>query len=176
MPKTTLVRRLDEVAAARNLRLCCSEFSLYLGNAVNSCTSQIRHVSGVDPQPPNCLLAKLKDHFEVRYDYTCMHEFVLSASRQKAHGVRALDIAKALIDKGFHPPSMYFPLVVDEALMVEPTETECKETLDAFVAAMIDLAREAETDPEALHEAPQTTPVRRLDEVGAARNLRLCCT
>jgi len=124
----------------------------------------------------NYLLAKLRDHFEVRYARTCMHEFVLSASRQKANGVRALDIAKALIDKGFHPPSMYFPLVVDEALMVEPTETECKETLDAFVEAMIELAREAETDPEALHEAPKTTPVRRLDEVGAARNLRLCCT
>ena len=123
----------------------------------------------------NYLLAKLKVHYDLPYDKPCMHEFVLSAARQKANGVRALDIAKGLIDRGFHPPTVYFPLVVDEAMMIEPTETESRETLDEFVAAMIEIAREAEVNPDALHEAPTTTPVRRLDEVAAARNLKLCC-
>ena len=120
------------------------------------------------------VLSRLKDHYELPFDCPCMHEFVLSASRQEAKGVRALDIAKGLIDRGIHPPTVYFPLVVHEALMVEPTETECKETLDEFVDAMIEIAEVAETDPESLHQAPVTTPVRRLDEVGAARNLCLC--
>ena len=124
----------------------------------------------------NYLLAKLKGHYDLPYDQPCMHEFVLSASRQEAKGVHALDIAKGLIDRGFHPPTVYFPLVVDEAMMIEPTETESKEMLDEFVDAMIEIAREAEANPEALHEAPRTTPVRRLDEVAAARNLRVCCT
>ncbi len=121
------------------------------------------------------LLEKLKPYYELPYDAPCMHEFVLSASRQKALGVRALDIAKALIDRGFHPPTVYFPLVVDEALMIEPTETESKEMLDAFADAMVEIARLAESDPDALHAAPVSTPVRRLDEVAAARKPRLCC-
>jgi glycine dehydrogenase subunit 2 len=98
-----------------------------------------------------------------------MHEFVLSARRQRATGVRALDVAKRLIDYGYHPPTIYFPLVVEEAMMIEPTETESKETLDAFVDAMLRIADEAREQPDLLHEAPRVTPVRRLDEVTAAR-------
>jgi glycine dehydrogenase subunit 2 len=103
-----------------------------------------------------------------------MHEFVSSAKALKKHGVRAMDVAKRLIDLGFHPSTVYFPLIVEEALMVEPTETESKETLDAFAEAMLRTAREAEEDPDVLHEAPVTTPVRRLDEALAARSLKIC--
>ncbi len=117
----------------------------------------------------NYLLSQLKDDYGAPYPGYCKHEFVLSASRQKALGVRALDIAKALLDYGFYAPTIYFPLTVDECLMIEPTETETKETLDAFAAAMRDIARRAESDPESLRQAPVTTPVRRLDEAGAAR-------
>jgi glycine dehydrogenase subunit 2 len=99
-----------------------------------------------------------------------MHEFVLSARRLKReHGVSALDAAKRLMDYGFHPPTIYFPLVVPEALMIEPTETEAKETLDAFVEAMLAIAREAAESPELLQEAPHDRPVGRLDEVKAAK-------
>jgi glycine dehydrogenase subunit 2 len=100
-----------------------------------------------------------------------MHEFVLSARKLKReHGVTALDVAKRLIDYGFHPPTIYFPLVVPEALMIEPTETETKETLDAFADAMLAIAHEAAASPDLLKDAPTTAPVRRLDEVKAARN------
>lgn len=122
----------------------------------------------------NYLLARLREAYDLPYDRRCLHEFVLSARRQKRHGVRALDIAKRLIDFGFHPPTIYFPLIVEEALMIEPTETESKETLDAFAEAMLRIAREAEETPEVVKTAPHHTPVRRLDEVTAARrpNLR----
>jgi glycine dehydrogenase subunit 2 len=103
-----------------------------------------------------------------------MHEFVSTAKRLKQHGIRAMDVAKRLIDLGFYPSTVYFPLIVPEALMVEPTETESKETLDAFVDAMAQAAREAEESPELLHTAPVTTPVRRLDEALAARSLQIC--
>ncbi len=103
-----------------------------------------------------------------------MHEFVSTArSLREAHGVRAVDVAKRLIDLGYHPPTVYFPLVVEEALMVEPTETESPETLEAFAAALLRVADEAASDPDLLHEAPVTTPVRRLDEARAARRLKL---
>ncbi|MBI4307471.1 MAG: aminomethyl-transferring glycine dehydrogenase subunit GcvPB [Chloroflexi bacterium] len=117
----------------------------------------------------NYLLAKLKDVYHLPYDRRCMHEVILSASQQKAKGVRALDISKRLIDYGFHPPTMYFPLVVDEALMIEPTETESIETLDAFIAAMRAIAREAEEAPDLVRNAPHTAPITRLDEATAAR-------
>jgi glycine dehydrogenase subunit 2 len=103
-----------------------------------------------------------------------MHEFVSTARPLKKHGIRAMDVAKRLIDLGFHPSTVYFPLVVQEALMVEPTETESKETLDAFAEAMLRVAREAAESPDLLHEAPVTTPVRRLDEARAARSLKIC--
>jgi glycine dehydrogenase subunit 2 len=118
----------------------------------------------------NYLLARLKDVYELPYDRLCMHEFVLSARHLKReHGVTALDVAKRLMDHDFHPPTIYFPLVVPEALMIEPTETEAKETLDAFVEALREIAREAAERPELVKEAPHNRPVRRLDEVKAAK-------
>ena len=117
----------------------------------------------------NYLLALLRDRYEIAYDRSCMHEFVLSARRQRKRGVRALDIAKRLIDKGFHPPTVYFPLIVEEALMIEPTETEPRETLEAFARALREIADEAERDPELVRSAPVSAPLRRLDEVAAAR-------
>ena len=102
-----------------------------------------------------------------------MHEFVLSASRQKARGIKALDIAKRLLDFGMHAPTTYFPLIVEEALMIEPTETETKASLDAFADALLTIDRESSEDPERLKRAPTTTPVRRLDEGRAARELKL---
>ncbi len=122
----------------------------------------------------NYCLARLKDYYKVAYDRICMHECVLSASLQLEQGVHALDIAKYLIDKGFHPPTIYFPLIVKEAMMIEPTETESKETLDAFIEVMIEAAKLSKTNPELLHLAPVTMPIKRLDETRAARepNLR----
>jgi len=119
----------------------------------------------------NYLMKRLKDHYHLPYDRICKHEFVLSGARQKKRGVRVLDIAKRLIDYGFHPPTIYFPLIVNEALMIEPTETESRQTLDRFAEAMIKIAQE---DVETLRSAPHHTPVGRLDEVTAARkpNLR----
>jgi len=102
-----------------------------------------------------------------------MHEFVLSANKQKEKGVRALDIAKRLLDFGFHPPTIYFPLIVEEAMMIEPTETESKETLDKFMEAMIKIAKEAEENPDTVKNAPHNLPISRLDEVKAARELKL---
>ena len=117
----------------------------------------------------NYLLALVREMYEVAYDRPPMHEFVLSAAKQKRQGGSALDIAKALIDEGFHPPTVYFPLIVPEALMVEPTETEPKETLDAFAAALVRIARRVASDPASVRAAPRTAPLRRLDEVTAAR-------
>ena len=121
----------------------------------------------------NYIRARLKGYYELPYDRVCMHECVFSASRQKRYGIRALDIAKYLIDKGFHPPTIYFPTVVKEALMIEPTETESKETLDRFISAMIEIANLAKERPQALKDAPKTAPVKRLDEVKAAREPKL---
>ena len=121
----------------------------------------------------NYLKEKLKADYHLPYDRTCMHEVIFSGKRQRAKGVKTLDIAKRLLDYGFHPPTVYFPLVVDEALMTEPTETESKETLDAYIEAMKGIAREAEENPEILHTAPHDTPVRRLDEATAARHPNL---
>ena len=122
----------------------------------------------------NYCRARLKSYYEVPYDKICMHECVLSASRQIEHGVHALDIAKYLIDKGFHPPTIYFPMIVKEAMMIEPTETESKGTMNDFIDTMIEAARLTKTDPDALRLAPLTMPVKRLDETRAARepNLR----
>ena len=118
----------------------------------------------------NYLLAQLKDAFDLPFDRLCMHEFVLSArGLKREHGISALDVAKRLMDYGFHPPTIYFPLIVPEALMVEPTETEAKETLDAFCDAMLEIAAEAAEQPELLKKAPHDRPVHRLDEVRAAK-------
>jgi len=123
----------------------------------------------------NYLRVKLQDILPAAYDRMCMHECVLTAQRYKTeYGVRALDLAKRLIDYGFHPPTMYFPLIVPEALMIEPTETESVETLDAFVEALHRIVEEAREHPDLLHEAPHHTPVRRLDEAKAAKELCVC--
>ena len=130
----------------------------------------LREMSEVAVLNANYLLALLRDDYELPFDRLCMHEFVLSTRRQKReHGVSALDVAKRLMDYGFHPPTIYFPLIVPEALMIEPTETEAKETLDAFGEAMRAIAREAAEEPELLKEAPRSTMVGRLDEVKAAK-------
>jgi glycine dehydrogenase subunit 2 len=123
----------------------------------------------------NYLKHRLSGSYDLPYDRPCKHEFVASATSIKQRsGVRTLDIAKRLIDHGFHPPTIYFPLIVDEGMLIEPTETESRETLDAFADTLIAIAEEALTDPEVIKTAPHTTPVRRLDEATAARqpNLR----
>ncbi len=119
----------------------------------------------------NYIMERLKNVYSIPYDRRCMHEFVMSCAGQKfkANGISALDVAKRLIDFGFHPPTVYFPLIVKEAVMIEPTETESRETLDEFIEAMLVIADEAEKDPELLRTAPHTTPVSRPDDVAAAR-------
>ncbi len=121
----------------------------------------------------NYLRSHLKKYYDIPYGDNCMHEFVISASRQAKNGVHAIDIAKALIDRGIHPPTVYFPLNVKEAIMIEPTETESRETLDEFIRVMIELAELAEKDPAAFKEFPKTQPVGRLDEVKAARDMNI---
>jgi glycine dehydrogenase subunit 2 len=121
----------------------------------------------------NYLREILKHYYYLPYDDFCQHEFVLSGIRQKEKGVKTLDIAKRLLDFGLHAPTVYFPLIVPEALMIEPTETESKESLDEFISAMIQIAKEVEGNPEVVTSAPHNTPVSRLDEVKAARDLNL---
>src|SRR5690554_6120419 len=130
----------------------------------------LREVSETAVLHANYMMNKLKDVYKLPYDRTCMHEFVLSGEWQKdQHGVRTLDIAKRLLDYGYHAPTVYFPMVVDEAIMIEPTETESKATLDEFIEVMLTIAREAEENPELVLNAPSKTPVTRLDESRAAR-------
>jgi glycine cleavage system P protein (glycine dehydrogenase) subunit 2 len=132
---------------------------------------RLREMSEAAVLNANYVLARLKEAYDLPFDRLCMHEFVLSArTLKREHGCTALDVAKRLMDYGFHPPTIYFPLIVPEALMIEPTETEAKETLDAFCDAMLAIAREAAEEPETLKEAPHQRPVRRLDEVRAAKN------
>jgi glycine dehydrogenase subunit 2 len=121
----------------------------------------------------NYLRKRLEEHLEIPYNRICMHEFVASAADQAQNGVRALDIGKALLDKGHHAPTVYFPLIVKECLMLEPTETESKDTLDGFVDDLIEILQLAETNPEAVAAAPMTLPVKRLDETKAARDMVL---
>jgi len=134
----------------------------------------LRSVSDNAVLNANYIMKRLEAHYDLGAPGPCMHECVLSARRQKQRGVTAMDVAKRLLDLGFYAPSTYFPLIVDEALMIEPTETESKETLDAFCEAMIQIAREADASPEVPRSAPVLTPVRRLDQTLAARqpNLR----
>jgi glycine dehydrogenase subunit 2 len=135
----------------------------------------LRAVSERSVLNANYLAKLVKDVFPLAYpDGRPMHEFVSTARPLKERtGIRAMDVAKRVIDLGYHPSTVYFPLVVEEAMMVEPTETETRESLDAFAAALLQAAREAESDPDLLHEAPVSTPVRRLDEARAARHLKL---
>jgi glycine dehydrogenase subunit 2 len=136
----------------------------------------LRDVSEVAVLNANYLLARLRELgvdelLPAAYDKLCMHEFVLTGAPMKRElGIKTLDLAKRLLDHGYHPPTVYFPLLVDEALLVEPTETETKETLDAFAEAVAEILAEAREDPEIARNAPYTTPVRRLDEAAAAKN------
>mgnify|MGYP000850297820 CR=1 FL=1 len=123
----------------------------------------------------NYLLSKVREKYTLPYDRICMHEFVVEGVWSDLHEIHALDIAKRLMDYDFHPPTNYFPLIVREALMIEPTETENKQTLDSFADALNKIADEARTNPELLKNAPHNTPVGRLDEVKAAKELVLCC-
>jgi glycine dehydrogenase subunit 2 len=130
----------------------------------------LREMSEVAVLNANYVVARLRDAYDLPYDRLCMHEFVVSArTLKREQGCTALDVAKRLMDYGFHPPTIYFPLVVPEALMIEPTETEAKETLDAFADAMLAIAQEAEEEPELVKSAPSSRPIRRADEVKAAK-------
>jgi len=133
----------------------------------------LRNIAEKSVLNANYLLAKVKDTYHLAYDRRCMHEFVVEGQWADAPGIRAIDIAKRLIDYNFHPPTNYFPLIVHEALMIEPTETESLETLDAFADAMLKIAGEAHENPELLHDAPHNSPVGRCDEVRAAKQLIL---
>jgi glycine dehydrogenase subunit 2 len=136
----------------------------------------LRQVSENAVLNANYMLKRLSPYFDVPFNRICKHEFVLSGTRQKKLGVRTLDIAKRLLDFGYHPPTIYFPLNVEECIMIEPTETESKETLDAFIDTMIRIAKEAEENPELVQNAPYTTVVKRLDEAMAARKPVLNCS
>ena len=129
----------------------------------------LKEVSEAAVLNANYIKALLKDRYEIPYEQYCKHEFVLSGSKQKEYGVRTLDMAKRLLDFGVHPPTIYFPLNVEEGMMIEPTETESKETLDYFIDAMLQIADEVESNPDNVLEAPHTTIIDRLDETTAAR-------
>ncbi|MGE7828320.1 aminomethyl-transferring glycine dehydrogenase subunit GcvPB [Paenibacillus sp. NPDC093718] len=136
----------------------------------------LRRVSELAVLNANYMMHRLAPYYEVAYPGLCKHEFVLSGKKLKEFGVRTLDVAKRLLDFGYHPPTIYFPLNVEECIMIEPTETESKETLDGFIDTMIQIAKEAETTPEVVIGAPYTTVVKRLDETTAARKPVLNCT
>ncbi|MGM1049781.1 aminomethyl-transferring glycine dehydrogenase subunit GcvPB [Paenibacillus sp. N3/727] len=136
----------------------------------------LRRVSELAVLNANYMMHRLAPYYEVAYPGLCKHEFVLSGKKLKEYGVRTLDVAKRLLDFGYHPPTIYFPLNVEECIMIEPTETESKETLDGFIDVMIQIAQEAETNPELVINAPYTTVVKRLDETTAARKPVLNCT
>lgn len=136
----------------------------------------LRRVSELAVLNANYMMHRLAPYYEVAYPGLCKHEFVLSGRKLKEYGVRTLDVAKRLLDFGYHPPTIYFPLNVEECIMIEPTETESKETLDGFIDTMIQIAKEAESTPDVVINAPYTTVVKRLDETTAARKPVLNCT
>ena len=131
----------------------------------------LRRVSENAVLNANYIQARLKSHYDLAYNRLCMHECVFSASRQTAKGVHALDVAKALIERGLHPPTIYFPLVVKEAMMIEPTETESREQMDELIDIMLEIADLAEHDPAQFPAMPRNTPVGRLDEVKAVKDM-----
>jgi len=136
----------------------------------------LRHVAETAVLNANYVRVRLRNHYKPAVDRVCKHECVFSTTdKMAANGIHAIDIAKALIDRGFHPPTVYFPTIVKEAMMIEPTETESKETLDAFIDAMIEIAELAEKSPEKLKAAPVNAPISRPDEVAAAKNLKIAC-
>jgi glycine dehydrogenase subunit 2 len=162
----------DRPKSIGKVRGFCGPFGVFVRSYafIRMYGPRLREMSEAAVLNANYLLARLKDTYDLPFDRLCLHEFVLSArTLKREYGVTALDIAKRLMDYGFHPPTIYFPLIVPEALMIEPTETEAKETLDAFADAMVRIAEEAASDPALLKEAPHRRPVKRLDEVKAAK-------
>jgi glycine dehydrogenase subunit 2 len=162
----------DRPKSIGKVRGYCGPFGVFVRSYafIRAYGPALREMSEVAVLNANYMLARLKEAYELPFDRHCMHEFVLSArALKREHGVTALDVAKRLMDYRFHPPTIYFPLIVPEALMIEPTETEPKETLDAFCDAMLEIARDAAENPKLLKDAPHHRPVRRLDEVKAAK-------
>ena len=180
LPKPTVVTDADGKYRFNNDPKSIGKVRSYFGNVAHVVRAYVylrqlgeegcRAISDFAVLNANYLLALLAGKYEIPYGDRCMHEFVIDATAQKKQGVKAVDIAKKLIDYGFHPPTTYFPLIVPEALMIEPTETEGKEMLELFAGAMLDIADRAAADAEDVVDAPLSTPVRRLDELGAARN------
>jgi glycine dehydrogenase subunit 2 len=162
----------DRPKSIGKVRGFCGPFGVFVRSYafIRAYGPALREMSEVAVLNANYMLARLRDAYELPFDRHCMHEFVLSGrALKREHGITALDVAKRLMDYRFHPPTIYFPLIVPEALMIEPTETEPKETLDAFCAAMLEIARDASENPKLLKDAPHNRPVRRLDEVKAAK-------
>jgi glycine dehydrogenase subunit 2 len=162
----------DRPKSIGKVRGFCGPFGVFVRSYafIRAYGPALREMSEVAVLNANYMLARLRDAYELPFDRHCMHEFVLSGrALKREHGITALDVAKRLMDYRFHPPTIYFPLIVPEALMIEPTETEPKETLDAFCAAMLEIARDATENPKLLKDAPHHRPVRRLDEVKAAK-------
>ena len=183
LPRPTVERRpdgtfhldFDRPESIGRLRTFLGNFGMFVRALayISSYGNQIGEVARSAVLNANYIRAGLSDVYHLKYDAPSMHEVVLSDKKQQERGVSNMDIAKRLMDYGFHPPTVSFPLIVHGALMIEPTETEGKPGLDAFIHAMREIARECEEDPKIVLEAPHTTPVRRVDEVGAARNLIL---
>ncbi|MEL7234870.1 MAG: hypothetical protein AAGK74_10260 [Chloroflexota bacterium] len=137
--------------------------------------SGIRDISRYAVLNANYVRVNLRDHYTIPFDRHCAHEFVIEGRWKDVEGIHALDISKRLMDYNIHPPTNYFPLIVPEALLIEPTETETRQTLDEFIDVMKTIADEAKSNPDLLHDAPHNTPVLRVDEVQAAKQLVLCC-
>ncbi|MBS4173443.1 aminomethyl-transferring glycine dehydrogenase subunit GcvPB [Bacillus sp. FJAT-49736] len=179
LPKPVIVKKGDEFAFDYDRPQSIGRVKPYYGNfGINVRAYTYIRTMGPDGLQAvteyavlnaNYMMRRLAEYYDLPYDRHCKHEFVLSGKRQKKLGVRTLDIAKRLLDFGYHPPTIYFPLNVEECMMIEPTETESKETLDAFIDAMIQIAKEAEENPEIVQEAPHNTVIKRLDETQAAR-------
>ncbi|MDA1474870.1 aminomethyl-transferring glycine dehydrogenase subunit GcvPB [Bacillus changyiensis] len=179
LPKPVLVKQNDHYTFDKNRPQSIGRVKPYYGNfGIN--VRAYTYIRSMGPDGlkevtenavlnANYMMRKLAPYYDLPFDCHCKHEFVLSGKRQKKLGVRTLDIAKRILDFGFHPPTIYFPLNIEECIMIEPTETESKETLDAFIDTMIQIAKEAEETPEIVQEAPHTTVVKRMDETKAAR-------
>ena len=178
LPGPRIVKRGDGYEWETNLPLSVGRLHGFYGQFgilvrtyayIMSMGKDLKKVSALAVLNANYIKEKLKGVFDLPFDMPCMHECVFTDANQKKFHVSTLDIAKRLIDMGYHPPTVFFPLVVNAAIMIEPTETESKEEIDAFIGAMLQVAKEAETNPEILHQAPTMTKVRRLDETTAAR-------
>ncbi|MFC7320858.1 aminomethyl-transferring glycine dehydrogenase subunit GcvPB [Halobacillus campisalis] len=179
LPKPILIKRNEEFVFDYDRPKSIGRVKPYYGNFginVRAYTyirtmgaEGLKKVSEYAVLNANYMMRRLQQEYDLPFEQHCKHEFVLSGKRQKKLGVRTLDIAKRLLDFGYHPPTIYFPINVEEAIMAEPTETESKETLDAFVDAMLQISQEAKDDPEKVQEAPHTTIVSRMDETKAAR-------